>query len=86
MTTEQKLQEMRLTFEALQSHFSNRPECTMSPWDCETWFETLCQLLGAHHIALERISEIVHEYKFIGMGYMFTEQIQERPCESVSSS
>ena len=77
MTTGQKLHEMRVAFETLQSHLAERPQGEMPPCDREAWFETLCQLIGAHQLALGRIQEIVYEYKAIGMGYLLAEAIRE---------
>ena len=59
----------------LLTHLGGIPASDASLHQKQAWFELLCELLGAHHLALGAIQQVVAQYGSLGFGYVLTETL-----------
>ena len=71
----QILATIRTSCYALLAHMESIPAHHVSLQEKQAWFESLCELLGAHHLALGKIQQLVAQYGFLGFGYVLTETL-----------
>jgi len=68
---------LRSTFEALNTHLEQCPGDDATLSDRERWFESFCECLGVHLLAIKRMQEITSRLKNTGFGYYMDELIKE---------
>mgnify|MGYP001596333601 CR=1 FL=1 len=66
---------IRTSCHTLLAHLESIPAPDAPLDEKQAWFETLCQLLGAHHLALGKIQHFVVRYGSLGFGYALTESL-----------
>ena len=72
---QQALATIRTSCHTLLDHLESIPTPDVSLHEKQAWFESLCELLGAHHLALGAIQQLVAQYGFLGFGYVLTETL-----------
>ena len=66
------LRTIRVSCCTLLAHLEDTPAPGVSVDEKQAWLESLCELLGAHQLALRKIQQVVAKYDYPGFGYLFT--------------
>ena len=71
----QILAAIRVSCCTLLAHLEDTPAPGVSVDEKQAWFESLCELLGSHQLALGKIQKLVAKYNYLGFGYVLTETL-----------
>ena len=69
------LRAIRISCCTLLAHLEDTLAIGVSVDEKQAWFESLYELLGAHHLALGKIQQVVAKYDSAGFGYLLTETL-----------